>query len=1474
MLRLYEKGVLDKITITIDGHQTRLSTLIETSSVRKLNTLFEKIDGELLRLSSELKTTSSRSLIDLLNDNVSYMYQTLEAKVGSILRVNRPKHRIAEDIVLTKPLYKDITLNQGWSSITLAEKKRIEQVIRSGIAKGLTEKEMAVMIRKGHVTDITRVQSTGLIQTAITSVRAQTDHEVYKANDKILKGWQYVAVLDSRTTPLCAHRDGHVYPVGDTAHLPPAHWRCRSTSVPIVKSYTELANSESLRAIRKRNFDELTPEQIAYYDGQSPLKESYNSWLLRQNESVQLRHFGNDSNKLSLFNSGQLTVDKFTNPDGNVLTIKQLRTVTDAGMAVDGDTIRFADAKKRLDALQLGAARPDELMADSAMQNALKEYYLLQAGEIDGTLSLTNYRGTLIGTKKATKNRVLNSPPTEENLKYNPVSGRYEDARLYHPTPAVLENNLRLVNESFSLQPADKEFITKFVDDLADSMSINQRAVVADNLRIVFTRFRTNKEPWANLKAVLNSQIKFDVMNTSDFIETQLRKDQDLLKKLLIDNYIDPVLGFTQLQDLSDSFIDNIKAKNKWEDKVAPKIAKRLRNVLDYKIPLKLKNRLDDHQLEEFYLRFANRLSIADLPDRDQLAVALGRDLYNMANYRGSRNEWFKLGVKLLDDANNKGFYELETYGVQKRRMKARTGGRYFGPYYDTFSVNLRITDPKIAEYAKLTRMVDVGLRVSVTNEKNRLIFREGYKTYWIDDGLFGYYDTRIPITSTGSFSDFPEELIDANMVKALNWASQSKYKIDKEYLEAVNKILYFVDDKGKSSYYNDLNQYKKFIAGRGDAYERFKAMEWLSKNDSAFSNHAFLDHRARIYDRGLISAQSGETFRPFLNTAEAKNFSKEGFLNLQDQIGGFLGGASDSLEGRHNSLSVLGRQAIAEKWRSELIKIGNHMLKGKPNDIRAILDSKFLAEIDGEEQGKVLRFALELAKIDKHLQGNFSNNSLVSLKNYRINIALEQDASSSGAQIIALTTKNKQLAELSNVIPTNQKKRLYDEIARATYNDPAFKELNKKLGLTEKDLRKASKAQNMVTFYGAGERTGILNVENKLSKILGKDTERLVVKAAERDKVLDEISAQAARYDRFDPDTAAELRALRKDIKDVFNKGLAPGDDMMEELYFLSPATRELVEKLSRQYSNIVTPDDFSSIAKIMSQHLREQVPILKDFTKFFGRLAEDFVINAKPSNSHYNLSEAAKKALLGEGVTPPEMVNKIPGWKPNGILSQLLYGVREKPLPKSWTNIPWVNFDGKIVEQNFTQVFEEKLVYKDAHGNWVTNILQVPQKTDPTWWEEVTNASGKINDIVDAQKARTAFAVNGNHSNDATLVKNFHIWGKNNNVTTSTVHDAFVTNAADMLPARQALRELYAHAASNDSIKATLDEMYRRGLPREIYLQYLNEAIDIGLIPVAGRSVVGGKVLTQADILYPEQILEQVENDFKKNRYWYGIG
>jgi len=254
--------------------------------------------------------------------------------------------------------------------------------------------------------------------------------------------------------------------------------------------------------------------------------------------------------------------------------------------------------------------------------------------------------------------------------------------------------------------------------------------------------------------------MKFDVMNFSDAMETQLRANTKFVRKLKEANYIDPVLGGTQLQELHDTFRDNIIAKNKWEDRVAPKIASELRTVFDRQIAVSnpvIWARLNDRKPQQFYLRMANRLALADSPDLDGLATQLGRDLYAQANINGDRYKWHELGRKILDAPGAKKFYELETFGVQKRRMRSRMSGNYFGPYVDTQAWNIRITDKRIQKYARLSRSVDLGLRLGVTTEENRLYVREGYKTYFMRTPL-GQYDTRIPITSTSSFGDFPVE--------------------------------------------------------------------------------------------------------------------------------------------------------------------------------------------------------------------------------------------------------------------------------------------------------------------------------------------------------------------------------------------------------------------------------------------------------------------------------------------------------------------------------------------------------------------------------------------------------------------------------------------------------------------------------------------------------------------------------------------
>lgn len=93
-------------------------------------------------------------------------------------------------------------------------------------------------------------------------------------------------------------------------------------------------------------------------------------------------------------------------------------------------------------------------------------------------------------------------------------------------------------------------------------------------------------------------------------------------------------------------------------------------------------------------------------------------------------------------------------------------------------------------------------------------------------------------------------------------------------------------------------------------------------------------------------------------------------------------------------------------------------------------------------------------------------------------------------------------------------------------------------------------------------------------------------------------------------------------------------------------------------------------------------------------------------------------------------------------------------------------------------------------------------------------------------------------------------------------------------MLKARNALRHIYADMLKNNIIELTLKEMRARGLPQKIYEEFLNEAIEIGLIPVVGKSKVGGRLLTEDDILKAQDILQKVPDGFKDDLGWYGVG
>jgi SPP1 gp7 family putative phage head morphogenesis protein len=156
-------------------------------------------------------------------------------------------------------------------------------------------------------------QIMALVRTSINQVANSASQQVYEANQDITKKYRYVATLDSRTSSICAALDGREFEYGK-GPMPPQHFNCRSTTVPIIDP------------------DILPPSTIAKRasaDGPVPVNMNYGQWLAEQSNKVKAEVLGPSKvpyfNRLVKKSGARDAMAKLVRDDGSELTLDQLR---------------------------------------------------------------------------------------------------------------------------------------------------------------------------------------------------------------------------------------------------------------------------------------------------------------------------------------------------------------------------------------------------------------------------------------------------------------------------------------------------------------------------------------------------------------------------------------------------------------------------------------------------------------------------------------------------------------------------------------------------------------------------------------------------------------------------------------------------------------------------------------------------------------------------------------------------------------------------------------------------------------------------------------------------------------------------------------------------------------------------------------------------------------------------------------------
>lgn len=325
---------------------------ISQSNLRRADRVFKAIQRIRGDAWDESATLLRQSMLDLVGNEVDFTTGAIRTVSPVILEFAIPPAPVLKSLVTTRPF--EGRLLKEWSqSMRRSDLRRIEDTIKTGVIQGFSSRTIARNVvgtrairGRNGATQATRHDVDAIVRTATNHFSNQARNEVFLLNQDIVQEEQYVATLDSRTTPVCRSLDGTRYPVGE-GRFPPVHVNCRSLRVAVIDGellgnrpanpatqsmlLREFTEQRGLSRVRSRAdlprgnktaFDKFKRKRVRELIGNVPAKTTYQEWIKNQSREFQDDVLG--KTKARLFRTGQVNLSKFVNRSGDELTLSQL----------------------------------------------------------------------------------------------------------------------------------------------------------------------------------------------------------------------------------------------------------------------------------------------------------------------------------------------------------------------------------------------------------------------------------------------------------------------------------------------------------------------------------------------------------------------------------------------------------------------------------------------------------------------------------------------------------------------------------------------------------------------------------------------------------------------------------------------------------------------------------------------------------------------------------------------------------------------------------------------------------------------------------------------------------------------------------------------------------------------------------------------------------------------------------------------
>lgn len=257
---------------------------------------------------------------ELAKQEVNYTKKAYNSVIGVDVFKNIPPESAMSSILSTS-LIEGATISAWIKDLEDSQAFDVERAIKLGMTLGETNNQLAQRVVNTIGVSMRNAQT--IVKTGTATVANQARMEFYNANDDVIKGYQWMATLDSRTRLEHAIRDGAAWDTNKKGlndkgkkypfKFTPDGWNCRCQLTPILKTWREIGIDE----------DELPEGTRSSLDGYVPQTTTFDKWI--EGKSDEFKEYYLGKGRYNLYKDGKITLSDLVRQDGRTLSIKELQ---------------------------------------------------------------------------------------------------------------------------------------------------------------------------------------------------------------------------------------------------------------------------------------------------------------------------------------------------------------------------------------------------------------------------------------------------------------------------------------------------------------------------------------------------------------------------------------------------------------------------------------------------------------------------------------------------------------------------------------------------------------------------------------------------------------------------------------------------------------------------------------------------------------------------------------------------------------------------------------------------------------------------------------------------------------------------------------------------------------------------------------------------------------------------------------------